>query len=161
MLTIRLLYMGKTKFRWVHSGVTHYQRELKQFAKLDIVEVKSLVGRYPDAELMAKEAQRFKGNLQRGETVICLDREGQRFTSDALARWLSSQFERAASLAFVIGGHYGIDPDFKRRAAATMSLSPMTYPHDLVRLMFTEQLFRAMSILGNHPYHKQTPARKK
>ena len=55
MLTIRLLYIGKTKFRWVQSGVSHYQREMKKFAKLDIVEVKAVTGRYPDAELMAKE----------------------------------------------------------------------------------------------------------
>ena len=72
------------------------------------------------------------------------------------ARWLSSQTERGASLAFVIGGAYGLDPEFKRKAQATMSLSPMTFPHDLVRLLFAEQLFRALSILHGHPYHKKT-----
>ena len=156
MVTMRLLYIGKTKFRWANSAILHYQKEMKRFAKLELVEVKSVSGRYPESELMQREAQRFKGNIARGETTICLDREGQRFTSGALARWLSSQFERSANLAFVIGGVQGIDPDFKRKSAASVSLSPMTFPHDLVRLIFIEQLYRAMTILNNHPYHKKT-----
>ena len=156
MVTLRLLYIGKTKFRWVQSGITHYQKEIKPFAKFEIQEVKAVAGRYPEAEFMRREALRFKGNVGRGETMVCLDRKGQRFTSEALARWLSSQIERAANLVFVIGGVYGIDPEFKRKAAVSMSLSPMTYPHDLVRLIFTEQLYRALSILNNHPYHKKT-----
>jgi 23S rRNA (pseudouridine1915-N3)-methyltransferase len=158
MLRIRLLHIGKTKHRWIQTGILHYQKEMKPFAKLDIEEVKSVSGRYPEAELMRREATRFKGNIDRGETVICLDRKGQRFTSEALARWLSSQIERASNLVFVIGGAYGIEPEFKRKSAATMSISPMTFTHDMVRLLFAEQLYRAMTILNNHPYHKDTPS---
>lgn len=161
MLQIRLLYIGKTKFRWVQAGVQHYQKELKPFAKFDLHEVKAVSGRFPEAELMRREAMRFRGNIDRSESVICLDRAGQRFTSEAFARWLSSQTERGASLAFVIGGVYGLDPEFKRKAQSTMSLSPMTFPHDMVRLVFAEQLFRALSILHGHPYHKKTPTTAK
>ena len=158
MLHMRLLYIGKTKFRWVQAGVLHYQKEMKSFAKLDIVEVKSVSGKHPEAELMRREALRFKGNLDRAESMVCLDRTGQRLTSEAFARWLSSQVERSANLAFVIGGAYGLDPEFKRKSVSTLSLSPMTFPHDLVRLVFVEQLYRALSILSNHPYHKKTPS---
>jgi 23S rRNA (pseudouridine1915-N3)-methyltransferase len=161
MHQIRLLYIGKTKFRWVQAGVQHYQKEIKPFAKFELHEVKAVAGRYPEAELMRREAMRFKGNIDRSETVVCLDRGGQRFTSEAFARWLSSQAERGSSLAFVIGGSYGLDPEFKRKAQATMSLSAMTFPHDLVRLVFTEQLFRALAILHGHPYHKKTPTSSK
>ena len=161
MLQIRMLYIGKTKFRWVQAGVMHYQKELKPFAKFDLQEVKAVSGRFPEAELMRREAMRFKGNIGRSESVICLDRAGQRFTSEAFALCLSSQAERGASLAFVIGGVYGLDPEFKRKAQSTMSLSPMTFPHDMVRLVFTEQLFRALSILHGHPYHKKTPTTAK
>lgn len=161
MLQIRLLYIGKTKFRWVQTGVQHYQKDIKPFAKFELHEVKAVSGRYPDAELMRREAMRFRGNIDRSETVVCLDRAGQRFTSEAFARWLSSQQERGSSLAFVIGGTYGLDPEFKRKSQATMSLSPMTFPHDMVRLVFTEQLFRALAILHGHPYHKKTPTSSK
>ena len=160
MVEVRLLYMGKSNFKWVESGIAHYQKNLKPFAKLTIEQVKSMAGKYPPNELLKKEATRFRGNLKRGETVICLDRGGQRFTSDALARWLGSQFDRGSDLAFVIGGAYGLDPEFKRRAAATMSISSMTLPHDMVRLIFAEQFYRAMTILNNHPYHKVTPTGK-
>jgi 23S rRNA (pseudouridine1915-N3)-methyltransferase len=156
MLEARILSIGKAKFRWVTAGIQHYQKLLKPFVKLSIDEVKPVIGKFPAAELMKKEAERFKGNIDRSETIVCLDREGQRFTSGALSRWLGSQTERGARLVFVIGGSEGLDPEFKRRASLTVSLSPMTYPHDLVRLVLVEQLYRAMTILHGHPYHKET-----
>ena len=161
MLEARILSIGKTKFRWVTSGIQHYQKLLKPFVKLTIGEVKPVTGKFPPAELIKKEAERFKGNIDRSETVVCLDREGQRFTSGALSRWVGSQIERGSRLVFVIGGSDGIDPEFKRRAALTISLSPMTFPHDLVRLMFLEQFYRAMTILHGHPYHKETKRTRK
>ena len=154
MLETRLLSIGKTKFRWVAAGIQHYQKLIKPFARLTLQEVKPVAGKWPVAELLRKEAERFRGNIERTETVVCLDRDGQRFTSEALARWLGSQTERSASLVFVIGGSEGLDPEFKRRAAATISLSALTFPHDLVRLVFVEQLYRALTILHGHPYHK-------
>jgi 23S rRNA (pseudouridine1915-N3)-methyltransferase len=132
----------------------HYQKLIKPFVKLSLEEVKPVSGRYPDAELMRREAMRFRGHIDRGETIVCLDRGGQRFTSDALARWLASQLERSANLVFVIGGAQGLDPEFKRRSTLSMSLSAMSFPHDLVRLIFVEQVYRAFTILSGHPYHK-------
>jgi 23S rRNA (pseudouridine1915-N3)-methyltransferase len=161
MLEARLLNIGKTKFRWVSAGIQHYQKLMKPFAKLSIDEVKPVTGTWAPAELLKKEAERFRGNIDRGETIVCLDREGQRFTSGALARWVGSQAERGASLVFVIGGSEGLDPEFRRRSALTMSLSPMTFPHDLVRLVFVEQFYRALTILHGHPYHKETKRSRK
>jgi 23S rRNA (pseudouridine1915-N3)-methyltransferase len=155
MLQLRLLYIGKPKLRWVQTGVVHYQKLIKPFCKLSIEEVKTVSGRYPEAELLKREAARFRGHIARGETPVCLDQGGQRFSSEALARWLASQFDRSANLVFVIGGTFGLEPEFKRRSAGTISLSPMTFPHDMVRMMFIEQLYRAMTILNGHPYHKE------
>jgi 23S rRNA (pseudouridine1915-N3)-methyltransferase len=154
MLNAKLLCIGKTKFRWVADGVAHYQKLIKPLATLTIQEIKAVPGEFAAAEQMKKEAERFRGNLERGETLVCLDRDGQRFTSEAFARWIGSKAERDARLTFVVGGELGLDPEFKRKASSSLSLSAMTYPHDLVRLIFAEQLYRALAILHGHPYHK-------
>lgn len=154
MADINLVCIGKTKFKWVTEGVAHYAKLVKPFANFTIKEVRGIAGDMSPAELMKKEAERFRGNISKNDTVICLDRDGRRLTSEAFARWLDSMIERGASLTFVIGGQHGIDAEFKRRATASLSLSAMTFPHDLVRLVFAEQLYRALSITKGHPYHK-------
>ena len=138
---IRILAVGKLRKSWVLEGAGVY---LKRLPGLQVVELR-------DAG-MAREAEAIQAALKPDERLVVLTEEGRTFDSLAFARQLEgSGSER---LAFVIGGAEGIEPALKARASWRLSLSPMTFPHELARLLLLEQLYRALTIQQGGPYHK-------
>ena len=138
---IRILAVGKVRKGWVSEGVALY---LKRLPGLEVVELRD--------GGMAREAEVITAALRPDERLVVLTEEGQGLDSVAFARQLEgSGSER---LAFVIGGADGLDPALKARAAWRLSLSPMTFPHELARLLLLEQLYRALSIQQGGPYHR-------
>ncbi|MBM5808056.1 MAG: 23S rRNA (pseudouridine(1915)-N(3))-methyltransferase RlmH [Cyanobacteria bacterium M_surface_10_m2_179] len=138
---IRILAVGKVRKGWVLEGIATY---LKRLPGLQVVELRD-AGK-------AKEAEAVLAALQPGEQLVVMAEEGQIFDSPAFAERLEgSGSER---LVFVIGGAEGIDPALKARASWKLSLSPMTFPHELARLLLLEQLYRALTIQQGGPYHK-------
>jgi 23S rRNA (pseudouridine1915-N3)-methyltransferase len=138
---IRILAVGKVRKGWVSEGVALY---LKRLPGLEILELRD--------GGMAREAEAITAALRPDERLVVLTEEGQTFPSTAFAQRLEgSGSER---LAFVIGGADGLDPALKARAAWRLSLSPMTFPHELARLLLLEQLYRALSIQQGGPYHR-------
>ena len=138
---IRILAVGKVRKAWVLEGIATY---LKRLSGLQVVELRD--------SGKAKEAEAVLAALQPGEQLVVMAEEGQTFDSPAFAERLEgSGSER---LVFVIGGAEGIDPALKARASWKLSLSPMTFPHELARLLLLEQLYRALSIQQGGPYHK-------
>ena len=138
---IRILAVGKVRKGWVLEGIATY---LKRLPGLQVVELRD-AGK-------AKEAEAVLAALQPGEQLVVTAEEGQTFDSQAFAERLEgSGSER---LVFVIGGAEGIDPALKARASWKLSLSPMTFPHELARLLLLEQLYRALTIQQGGPYHK-------
>lgn len=138
---IRILAVGKVRKGWVLEGISTY---LKRLPGLQVVELRD-AGK-------AKEAEAVLAALQPGEQLVVMAEEGQTFDSPGFAERLDgSGSER---LVFVIGGAEGIDPALKARASWKLSLSPMTFPHELARLLLLEQLYRALSIQQGGPYHK-------
>ena len=138
---IRILAVGKVRKGWVSEGVELYRKRLPG---LEIVELRD--------GGMAREAEAISAELRSGERLVALCEEGQTYDSIAFAKALEgSGSER---LAFVIGGADGLDPVLKARAHLRLSLSPMTFPHELARLLLLEQLYRALSIQQGGPYHR-------
>jgi 23S rRNA (pseudouridine1915-N3)-methyltransferase len=105
-------------------------------------------------QLMAAEAARVSRAVPRGAFVVALDERGREFTTAGLARWLEERRRDGRDLAFLIGGADGLAEGTKRAAGTTLRLSAMTLPHGLARVLLAEQLYRAASILENHPYHR-------
>ena len=138
---IRILAVGKVRKGWLQEGIALYRRRLPG---LEVVELRD--------GGMAREAEAISAELRGGEQLVALCEEGQSYDSLAFAKALEgSGSER---LAFVIGGADGLDPALKAQAAWRLSLSPMTFPHELARLLLLEQLYRASSIQQGGPYHR-------
>lgn len=138
---IRILAVGKVRKGWLNEGVALYRKRLPG---LEVVELRD--------GGMAREAEAIRAALRPEEQLVALTEEGRRFGSEEFARQLlGSGSER---LAFVIGGADGLDPALKARASWKLSLSPMTFPHELARLLLLEQLYRALSIQQGGPYHR-------
>ncbi len=133
--------MGKVRKSWVQEGVALY---LKRLPGLVVTELRD--------STMTKEAEVIAAALRPDERLVLLTEEGTTYNSVAFAQQLRDS--GSARLAFVIGGAEGLDPALKARANWRLSLSPMTFPHELARLLLLEQLYRASSILQGGPYHK-------
>ena len=140
---------------WVTAGWNDYARRMPRDFGLELVELKPEPrdrGK-PVPQLLAAEAVRI-GAACKGARVIALDERGESWSTRTLADRVGRWRDSGASLAFVIGSADGLDDSVRRQAAAIVSLSAMTLPHGLVRVVIAEQLYRAVSLLGGHPYHR-------
>lgn len=138
---IRVIAVGKLRKPWLQEGALLY---LKRLPGLEITELRD--------GGMAREAQAIRAALRPGEELVVLTEEGDSLSSLAFARQLEGS--GSSRLAFVIGGADGLEPALKAQAAWALSLSPMTLPHELARLLLLEQLYRALSIQQGGPYHR-------
>ena len=137
----RILAVGKVRRSWIQDGIELYRKRLPG---LEIIEIRDST---PD-----KEAESIRASLRADEHLIALMEEGDAVGSIPFARRLDQLGNQR--LAFVIGGADGLTNELKGRADWQLSLSPMTFPHELARLMLIEQLFRAQAILQGSPYHR-------
>ena len=146
---------------WVIAAFGDYVRRIPREIPVDLIEVRPAprpakpASAAQIARSMTAEAARICTALPPGCTVVTLDEKGQSFTSVEFAQGLERWRREANDVAFVIGGADGLDPELKRRAALLLSLSPLTLPHQLVRVLLAEQLYRGVSLLHNHPYHRE------
>ena len=138
---IRILAIGKLKRGWIADGVAFYRKRLPG---LEIVELKD--------STPAKEAEAIRAARKPAERLVLLSEEGQQLSSVGLAELLGDW--ASERLALVIGGADGHDPTLKQQADGLLSLSALTFPHELARLMLVEQLYRASTILQGGPYHR-------
>lgn len=155
MLHIRILAVGKTDRGFVQEGVQHFLRRIKPFAALDMVEIRSAGHSGRDAaSALEREAGNILKNIKAKDMVVLLDEHGQQRSSRELSMWFGDLSSHGInSVTFVIGGAYGVGQDVRSRADSTLSLSRLTFPHQLVRVMFLEQIYRALSLSAGHGYH--------
>jgi len=159
MIKIQLIWIGKTKASFIKKGIEYYERRLRPFVSFEIKEIKDvakgLSTRHVTVEkIKKKEAHALAKAVQKSQYVVCLEERGARFDSKGFSRWLSSLEDRGIStLAFVVGGPFGLHEEFVSQSHYSLSLSPMTFTHEMTRLILMEQLYRAYTIVRNVPYH--------
>jgi 23S rRNA (pseudouridine1915-N3)-methyltransferase len=147
--------LGQRMPRWVAAGWDEYARRMPRDYAVQLVELKPEPrrGGRTVAQLLAVEGERIAAACK-GARVVALDERGQPWTTRALADHLERWRTEAANVAFVIGSADGLAGAVKRGAAAVVSLSALTLPHGLARVILAEQLYRAASLLSGHPYHR-------
>ena len=164
-MLIRIVAVGTRSPRWVDEAVGDYLKRIGAPLRVELVTVRTeeRTGASAAAALMAREAERIREQLPghstktRGQPrarVVILDERGTDLTTLALAERLRRWQEGAEPIAIVIGGPDGIDPTLAGQADETLRLSSLTLPHALARVLLAEQLYRAWSVLTNHPYHR-------
>jgi 23S rRNA (pseudouridine1915-N3)-methyltransferase len=149
---IRLLAIGRPKPGPIRDLEQHYRTLLKAYARLEVDDMPE--GKGDPARQLRDEADRLRVPLLAARCPVLLSAEGPPRTSEAFANWLGTHMDRGESLVFAIGSSEGFDPALKAEIKNHLSLSPMTFPHDLSRVLFLEQLYRAFSILKGTRYHK-------
>ena len=159
-MKIRIYCIGKIKEPFLKEGVLEYLKRLQPYAKTEIVEVAdSKVSENPkEAEINKvkdEEGERVLKLLKPSEYLIGLDLNKDEFTSEEFAKFISKKMvEGGSSISFVIGGSYGLSDELKKRCNSFVTLSKMTFLHQMTRLILLEQIYRAFKILNNEVYHK-------
>lgn len=148
--------MGTRPPSWVREAYADYTRRLGSRLKLTLSEIEPgprSAGQSPRKAVEA-EARKLTAALRPAEWVVALDERGTQMSTRELADWLAGRMREGRDLAFLIGGPDGFAAEVLARSDTTLSLSRLTLPHALVRVVLAEQLYRAMSILTHHPYHR-------
>lgn len=152
-MTVTVVVVGRSRGP-LAPAVEAYEERAGRYWKLNLVEVRAgAPGDDPD-EVRAAEAGRILAQLPEHASVVALTRTGKGMTSRGLARWLQKHAAEARDTAFLVGGAWGLGPQVLGRATRRLSLSPMTLPHELARLLLLEQLYRAGTLVRGEPYHK-------
>lgn len=151
---IKLVCVGKIKERFIQDGINEYTKRLTAFENFSIVEVKEVNNKTP-LENMTIEGENILSKIGNDEFVITLEIEGKTFDSIELAKFIDNKKTYGVSkITFVIGGSNGLSSTVKQRSNFALSFSRFTFPHQLMRLIFVEQLYRAETIINNQEYHK-------
>lgn len=156
-MKLLILAVGNKMPTWITEGFNEYARRMPREAKIELVEIKPeprCTGK-TTAQIMAAEAQRIRAALPDAARCIGLDEHGATPTTRQLAQQMQDWMGAGSDIAFIIGGADGLHDSVKQRAQQLMALSAFTLPHGMVRVLLAEQLYRAYSLLHNHPYHRE------
>lgn len=155
-MKLLLLAIGKTDEEYLITGIKKYAGRLGHYTSFEMKEIPDIRNRKTLSEDQQKKAESFLllQQLQPGDHVVLLDERGKQYTSVEFSEVIEKRNASGVKrLVFIIGGPYGFAQEVYDRANAQLSLSPMTFSHQMVRLIFVEQLYRAFTILKNEPYH--------
>jgi len=153
-MEIKLIVVGKTKSSELVRLINEYVKRINFYKKFKIIEVNSLKSKKnSEKEIKKFEGEKILINIKKNELIFLLDENGKSLNSRKFADFLSNKFKTNKSIVFVVGGAYGFSKEIKQKSNEIISLSEMTFSHQIIRLFFTEQIYRAFTILNNHPYH--------
>ncbi len=157
-MNIKLLCVGKTNFDFVDKGNDIYIARLKRMTNFEMLYVADIKNtkKMSVAEIKRKEAEALMKQIKPGDRICLLDESGKTYSSVEFANFINkNSLESVKQLVFVVGGAYGFDKTLYARANHKISLSAMTFSHQIIRVIFLEQLYRAYTIIGGTPYHNQ------
>jgi 23S rRNA (pseudouridine1915-N3)-methyltransferase len=152
----RLLAAGTRLPAWVNAGFSEYQKRLRAPLLLELIEIPIGTRRAGENPQRAvnREGENMLAALGRDDYVVALEVRAKSMTSEEVSSWVGGRLREARPLALLIGGPDGLSTACRARADESWSLSPLTLPHGLVRVVLAEQLYRAMSLMAGHPYHR-------
>lgn len=153
-MKLSLLVIGKTNEKYLEEGIRIYDQRLKNYTRFEMIELKDIKGFQNPEDLKKKEAEAFLEKIKDDDVVVLLDENGKMFSSVDFSQWIENQQIRSVKhLVFIIGGAFGVHEIIKQRSNLVLSFSKMTFSHQMIRLFFTEQVYRAFSIIKNEKYH--------
>lgn len=157
-MNVTLLTVGKTDVKWVKEGLDLYVSRLKHYVPFTVMEIPELkkAGALTRAQIKEKEGELILKQVSPQDILILLDEHGREFRSMEFAEYMEKQLASGArNMVFVVGGAYGFSDAVYERSQGRISLSKMTFSHQMVRTIFAEQLYRAFTILKGEPYHHE------
>jgi 23S rRNA (pseudouridine1915-N3)-methyltransferase len=155
-MKFKLIHIGKLKEKALSQQVGEYHKRIGRFAEVEEVVIPDLkkASALSAAEVKKREGEHILGAIKNSDHVILLDEKGKSYTSRAFAKMMDKHFmDMRKPMVFVTGGAFGFSDAVYSRANAKMALSEMTFSHQLIRLIFAEQLYRGLTIIKGHPYH--------
>ena len=155
-MKIKLICVGKTVKKYLQEGESEYLKRLKHYCPVEMIEIPELknVKKLSKGQIKTEEGNLILSKLKPQEQLILLDENGAQFGSVQFSKFIQKRKNQGGkSIVFVIGGAYGFSEEVYAKAQSKISLSPMTFSHQMVRLFFLEQLYRAHTILKGEPYH--------
>ena len=156
-MKIELWAIGKTSEKYLETGIDIFEKRLRNYLPFTFVIFPDVKTKYSDpAQLKAEEGKNLLAKLAVDDYLVLLDERGLEFNSVAFAGWMERRLSSSGrKMIFLIGGAFGFSPEVYARANEKIALSKLTFSHQMVRLFFLEQLYRAMTILKNEPYHNE------
>ena len=152
-----LVLIGKTDNKHISACINDYVERISHYMPFDITTLPDIKNtkNLTEEQQKEQEGKAIMKLLQPSDYVVLLDEHGKEFRSIELARWLEQKRNTARRLVFIIGGPYGFSPSVYARANEQISLSKLTFSHQMIRLVFTEQIYRACTIIKGEPYHHE------
>ena len=154
MINIKLIVIGKIKEDYLNDAINEYVKRIKPMANLSLIELKEYTN-FEQNRNLKEESKLILNNITDNDFVVTLEILGKELTSIEFSEYINNHYlYNNKNLTFVIGSSDGLDEDIKKRSDYKLSFSKMTFPHQLMRVIFLEQLYRALSIINNKKYHK-------
>lgn len=159
MMKVKIISVGKLKEKYLKDGISEYVKRLSRFAQVELIEL--VDEKTPDnasekenEQILSKEGQRILAKLSERDFVFAMAIEGKLISSEGLSETFECAMQQSSTLVFIIGGSLGLAPKVKKRANELISFGRITLPHQLMRLVLAEQIYRGFMIREGSPYHK-------
>jgi 23S rRNA (pseudouridine1915-N3)-methyltransferase len=155
-MKIKLVLTGKTDIDYLKEGILEYEKRIRHYVSYEAVVIPALknIAGFTSPEVKIREAEQLLRYISVSDFVVLLDETGKELSSVEFSGFLNQRFSSGIkSLVFIVGGAFGVDESVKKKVNIILSLSRMTFSHQMVRLFFLEQLYRGLTILNNESYH--------
>lgn len=157
-MNIKVISIGKTNKSYLVEGENEYLKRLRKYLTVEKIEIPDIKGakKMSEPEIKLKEGQLLLSKIQSTDFVVLLDDKGKMHSSVDFSKWMQNKMNMSTkTLVFLIGGAYGFSDEVYGRGQEKLSISKMTFSHQMIRMLFFEQIYRAFSILNNEPYHHE------